>query len=199
MPSSRPLQIQTAYHRRNIMDQSSSDPMFLTLPQIAGWQIETAPASAGEVIADLPALQRGAVWKVRQIEEVWDSIMRGFPIGAFTISLPDAALGRQDFKHQPPVLSRKPATHLLLDGQQRATAIALAFDAIWLRKDNQAKGALWIDISAPPKENERQFVFRVLTRAHPWGYSRTNPGDRLGSGAIRASLRGFQTVAGARK
>lgn len=174
----------------------SSDPKFLTLPQIAGWQIDTSPACAGEITADLPALQRGAIWNVRQIEELWDSILRGFPIGAFTISPPDTALGRQDFKFQTPGSSSRAASHLLLDGQQRATAIALAFDAIWLREDREAKAALWIDISAPPIDHERKFIFRALTRAHPWGYSRTNPGDRLGSAAIRAALRCFQFVSG---
>lgn len=188
---------------RQIMDYAgdtvgtfSSDPKFLTLPQIAGWQIDTSPACAGEIMADLPALQRGAIWNVRQIEELWDSILRGFPIGAFTISPPDAALGRQDFKHQTPGFSQKAATHLLLDGQQRATAIALAFDSIWMRQDCMAKGALWIDISEPPKDHERRYIFRALTRAHPWGYSRNNPGDRLGSATIRAALRCFQLVVG---
>ena len=176
------------------MTASPSDPVFLTLPEIAGWQIETSPAIVGATTADLPALQRGAIWRVRQIEELWDSILRGFPIGAFTISPPEASLGRQEFKFQSPKSRRKPATHLLLDGQQRATAIALAFDATCYRRDSEAKAALWIDISAPPKGNERQFIFRVLTRAHPWGYSRTNPGDRLGSSAIRAAIRCFRTV-----
>ncbi|TCJ41274.1 DUF262 domain-containing protein [Parafrankia sp. BMG5.11] len=182
------------------MVASSSDPKFLTLAQIAGWQIATPPAVRGDVVADLPALQRGAIWRVRQIEELWDSILRGFPIGAFTISPPDAALGRQNFKYQSAILDRRAATHLLLDGQQRATAIALGFDAIWARQDSEAKGALWIDISEPPKENDRQFILRVLTRSHPWGYSKTNPGERLGSAAIRAALRCFEIVlGGARK
>ncbi|WP_031599584.1 DUF262 domain-containing protein [Ferrovum myxofaciens] len=55
----------------------------LTLPEIAAWQIAYPPAKVGPIVATLPALQRGAVWKVKQIEELWDSILRRFPIGAF--------------------------------------------------------------------------------------------------------------------
>ena len=178
------------------MNSCSSRPKFLTLQEIAGWQIESAPAKSGEVMADLPALQRGSVWKVRQIEELWDSLLRGFPIGAFTVSPPEPALGRQNFKLQQEYTARDRVTHLLLDGQQRATTIALGFDDIWSRKDHEAKSALWLDISSAPAESEREFVFRVLTRAHPWGYSRTNPGDRLSSTAIRAALRNLQIVIG---
>lgn len=196
MPLDTEILRQTTDYAGVTVGAFSSDPKFLTLPQIAGWQIDTTPACVGEIVADLPALQRGAVWNVRQIEELWDSILRGFPIGAFTISPPDAALGRQDFKHQTPAFSQRTATHLLLDGQQRATAIALAFDSIWMRPDYTAKGALWIDISEPPKDHERRYIFRALTRAHPWGYSRNNPGDRIGSASIRAALRCFQLVVG---
>ena len=31
----------------------------------------------------IPDLQRGLVWKPRQMELLWDSILRGFPIGSF--------------------------------------------------------------------------------------------------------------------
>ena len=31
----------------------------------------------------LPALQRGAVWRAHQVEEIWNSLLRGFPIGSF--------------------------------------------------------------------------------------------------------------------
>lgn len=121
MPLQTEILRQTTDYAGGTVGAFSSDPKFLTLPQIAGWQIDTKPACVGEIVADLPALQRSAVWNVRQIEELWDSILRGFPIGAFTISPPDAALGRQDFKHQTPEFSQRTATHLLLDGQQRVT------------------------------------------------------------------------------
>lgn len=56
----------------------------------------------------LPNVQRGFVWKPWQIENLWDSLMRRFPVGSF-------------------VGVEKDGKTELLDGQQRATAIALAF------------------------------------------------------------------------
>ena len=38
----------------------------------------------------IPELQRGLVWKPAQVELLWDSILRGFPIGSFLLSdIPD--------------------------------------------------------------------------------------------------------------
>lgn len=54
----------------------------LSLRDIAAWQIEGIFDSNEKAVADLPALQRSAVWKVQQIEELWDSVLRGFPIYA---------------------------------------------------------------------------------------------------------------------
>ena len=59
----------------------------LSLPDVASWQVDgiESPLSAA-----LPALQRGAVWKPAQTERLWDSLMRGFPIGSFLLSEYDA-------------------------------------------------------------------------------------------------------------
>lgn len=168
--------------------------MLLELPEIAGWQIVHPPARYGHVIADLPALQRGAVWKVMQIEELWDSIVRTFPIGSFILSPPNGNLLRQTFKYQGTNKLRQQGTHLLLDGQQRANAIALAFDDIWSMRNDTAIGALWVDLAIPPDNRQVEFVFRVLTRSHPWGYRRDNPEEILSSSAIRSALCAYQAV-----
>ena len=102
----------------------------LTLAEIAAWQIaddrlvQTGPADAA-IVAGLPALQRGAVWKTQQVEEVWDSLVQGFPVGAFLVSPVNDAkrLGSAALKYQEDGIPEN--THYLLDGQQRATAIAL--------------------------------------------------------------------------
>ena len=169
----------------------------LSLRDIAAWQIDELLAPHEKTImADLPALQRGAVWKVQQIEELWDSVLRGFPIGAFILSPPNAALLRQDFKLQKASAdpARRKHSHLLLDGQQRATAIALAFDDIWQRQDEGAKAALWVDLGPPPSERQVAYAFRVVTRAHPWGYRLSNPQDILSVSAIRAALAAWQAA-----
>lgn len=166
----------------------------LTLAQIAAWQVSHPPATAGGVVAALPALQRGAIWKVKQIEELWDSILRRFPIGSFVIAPPDEKRGRQQFKLANGHEDLPDPTHLLLDGQQRATGIALGFDDVW-RPDRDAtkvKSAFWIDLAEAPASRDATFAFRVITRAHPWGYNRINPEDRLSERQIRAAIKAFQ-------
>ena len=146
------------------------------------------------MMAALPALQRGAVWKVRQIEELWDSMLREFPVGSFIVSPYDAQRGLQKARHQQEGVPA--ATHHLLDGQQRATGIALGFADVW--QDgfpvDQVRAACWIDLDAPPESRDVEFVLRVQTRAHPWGYGRANPDARLPQQRIRAAIKAFQAA-----
>ena len=64
----------------------------LSLSDVGCWQLpELTRDNLGsyhkpEVLAGLPSLQRGAVWRPNQIELLWDSILRGFPIGSLVVS-----------------------------------------------------------------------------------------------------------------
>ena len=104
-------------------------------------------------IMDIPNIQRGLVWKPRQIELLWDSILRGFPIGTFTIvkSIEEATGAQWE----------------LVDGQQRLNAIQAAFDKI----EKNSSCIVWFDLD--PDKNwalDRKYYVRVTTTAHPWGY-----------------------------
>ena len=60
----------------------------LTLQQIAAWQFPDLVghnANALPLLAGIPSLQRGAVWNPGQVELLWDSIFRGFPVGSFVV------------------------------------------------------------------------------------------------------------------
>lgn len=166
----------------------------LTLAEIAAWQIAHPPAKPGSIVAALPALQRGAVWKVKQIEDLWDSILRRFPIGSFVIAPPDPALKYQDFKLKPNQGGLPVPTHLLLDGQQRATGIALGLYDIWGHDIEDAKSSLWLDLATPPDSRDAEFIFRAVTRAHPWGYRRVDPDETLSAHQIRVALQAFRAV-----
>ena len=74
-----------------------------TLKQISEWNKE-----GSDVI--LPDIQRGLVWTPQQIAFLWDSMLRGFPIGGFVFS------------------ENADNTYYLLDGQQRWNAISLGFN-----------------------------------------------------------------------
>ena len=113
----------------------------------------------------LPVVQRGFVWKASQIECLWDSIFRGYPIGSM-------------------MLSRTGNKLLLLDGQQRSTAISLGFYNPWENTNNSIGNAknlpvVWIDVKPKEKTDTYEFAFRVVTRSHPWGYQMRNNALRL--------------------
>lgn len=84
-----------------------------SLKEIAGWQLNKCNCKV-----ELPTLQRGFVWKPKQIEDLWDSLLRGFPIGSFLLS------------------KTKDNNYHLMDGQQRATAIFLGFFNPYLDSSN---------------------------------------------------------------
>lgn len=76
----------------------------LKLDKIAKWQLLSQ-----ETMVSLPTMQRGFVWNSKKIEDLWDSLLREYPIGSFLL------------------VRRKNDGFWLMDGQQRATAIALGF------------------------------------------------------------------------
>lgn len=148
------------------------EPIKLSLKDIAAWGTKEQPANYERSVG-IPALQRGLVWKPKQIELLWDSLMRGIPIGSFVVC--------EYIENQRRSESNKSRYHLL-DGQQRANAIQLGFDDFSTSGKNSI---LWIDIDPAdlPKESSRNFLFRVTTLAHPWGYTKSD-----GEGYLKASI-----------
>lgn len=99
----------------------------------------------------IPSVQRGKVWNAARIEALWDSIFRNIPIGALSVRK-----RKQDV-----------TAYDLLDGQQRATAIALGYDNF---PDDSRKydSILWIDMK---KKDDGRYEFHVTTASQPWGYA----------------------------
>ena len=123
-------------------NMESVKPSNYTLIKIAEW-IEKDTVS-------LPTVQRGFVWKPSQIENLWDSLLRGYPVGAFVLS----------------PMRDNPDKFEMLDGQQRATAICLGFGKDTFR-DSQDKIKIFIDLEKPKTDDNRKYIFRVITRSHP--------------------------------
>lgn len=137
-----------------------------TLKDIAEWAINKE--------IDIPALQRGLVWKPRQVELLWDSILRGFPIGSFLLS-------------KSSVTGDNKAQFYLMDGQQRLNAIALGYHTI-----KEPNAVLWLDIN--PDESwttTRRFWIKVTTTAHPWGYLNNDECQVLTAEQKREALKKF--------
>ena len=109
----------------------------------------------------LPTVQRGFVWKPYQIENLWDSLLRGYPVGSIVLS---PKIDKSGFE--------------ILDGQQRLSSICLGMynpdspgssDVFKTSYDNIR---VFIDLAKPDSDDNRKYIFRIVTRSHPWGYNR---------------------------
>lgn len=156
--------LELEYLIKQIEDIQNIQPKSYSLREISKWQLE----ETSEI--KLPSLQRGFVWKANQIETLWDSILRGYPIGAVMMSVDSENNDR-----------------FLLDGQQRSTSIALGFldpfdstenHHFFSLKDNAP--TIWIDL-LPLKATQNQvYNIKVLTKSHPWGYKSQRDGNGNG-------------------
>ena len=166
-----------------------NSPVTLSLSEVASWQFKELAANKPEIIAGIPSLQRGAVWSARQVELVWDSILRGFPIGALVVCKKLPEQGTRSGIHGSG-WPEEDVQHHLLDGQQRCNAIALGFvDATKASGADVVPATLWIDLSPDLlKGSTRQFLLRMLTTAHPWGYTADDTADFIGVAAIRQAV-----------
>ncbi len=115
-------------------------------------QIGACDFKADNSLLTIPNLQRGAVWRARQVELLWDSLLQGFPIGTITVLSNETK--------ESGVYSGQ-----LVDGLQRVGAIIAGFRDPSPLDDT----IVWID--AQSREfTDRQYAIRVTNRAHPWGY-----------------------------
>jgi hypothetical protein len=121
----------------------------------------------------IPALQRGLVWKPRQVELLWDSILRYFPIGSLMLSE-----NAEDSHVKSPFY--------LIDGQQRFNAIALGYNAY---ESSKMTSIVWFDLNPAPNPNStRKYWVKLTTKSHPWGYKNDDECSTLTAGKRRDAL-----------
>lgn len=136
----------------------------------------------------LPALQREFVWKPEQIERLFDSIMKGYPIGSFLFwNVQNESINKYEFynilkeyhqrdaRHNTKInISHKDSVTAILDGQQRITSIYIALKGTysykikgaWKNNDNAYPSRqLYLNIVSPNLDTNKdvQFDFRFLT------------------------------------
>ena len=120
----------------------------------------------------LPMLQRGSVWKPSQIIDLWDSVLRGFPIGSLMVSRYTGPAVAFDTKKRTEVRDAVAVT----DGQQRALALTVA----WPRPPSfQNDQFLWIDLSDNKPLAGREWVLRLTTKNQPFGTAQDNPDGKI--------------------
>lgn len=142
----------------------------------------------GEIQANryvLPAIQREFIWSADQIEKLFDSLMRDYPIGSFLFwSIDPQNLDsfqfyrfmdryhQRDHKHNEPIdLVTNHNTIAVLDGQQRLTALNIglrgwyAHKLPWYRwsSDNAfPKQRLYLNLMGPAEDLEFDYEFKML-------------------------------------
>lgn len=140
----------------------------------------------------LPAIQRKFVWSSDQIEVLFDSIMRGYPINSFMFwEVKESKIKnefkfyqflteyRQFFKEDNPDIDTKSYKDFkaVIDGQQRLTSLYIGLKGSYAYKlprkwwydneENIPTRHLYLNIANPlPDENERQMIydFQFLTK-----------------------------------
>lgn len=138
----------------------------------------------------LPAIQREYVWKPRQVVALFDSIMRGYPIGGFLSWKVEPATAQEfrfydflssfnelDQRHNPEltVPPNQPAV-AVLDGQQRLTSLNIGLRGTYAVKnkyawrgirENYPARTLHVSLRGPASENAAGLMYdlRFLSEA----------------------------------
>lgn len=137
----------------------------------------------------LPGIQREFVWSHEQVERLFDSLLRGYPISSFLFwRVEGEAKGLHDFYRFLRIYRQKYKTHneevdarsfndfyAVLDGQQRLTALYIGLRGSYAYKrarvwdaDNEhayPTRKLHLDLQKPveTEEDGREYNFRFLT------------------------------------
>jgi len=136
----------------------------------------------------LPAIQREFVWNTSQIERLFDSLMRDYPIGSFLFwrlekeKVQDYQFyhfitnyHQRDVKHNPKAdIKGENDIIAILDGQQRLTALYIglkgtyAYKTPWKQLRNDAafpKRELYLNLLKESDNSDLEYDFRFLTEA----------------------------------
>ena len=137
----------------------------------------------------LPAIQREFVWKPNQITALFDSLMRGYPIGTFLFwKVDEDRFGdfksyefldhyhERDRRYNPPTtIVNKKRVIAILDGQQRLTALNIGLRGSYAWKIKYGRWAddlsfpkrkLYLNLLSPAETRtdiELKYDFRFLT------------------------------------
>ena len=127
---------------------------------------DNIPSKVGDLLSDvrngkvgLPDLQRPFVWKDSKARDLLDSMLKGYPIGYIMLwqSPEDYAtvnhIGTNDKAYIQP-------DYLVIDGQQRLTALLAAISGIKVKDNNYAERQIRIAFNPLTRE------FAVWTEAY---------------------------------
>ena len=100
------------------------------------------PSTVGDLLTDvkngrigLPDLQRPFVWKDNKVRDLFDSMMKGFPIGFIMLWESPADYDRTSRIGNNEKVYKEP-DDLVIDGQQRLTALLAAMEGVKIKDKN---------------------------------------------------------------
>lgn len=131
---------------------------------------DSVPPRTDRPIVALPPMQRTAVWRPKQVVDLWDSLVRGLPIGIFYL-----VEHSHDRRNIVTLTGETKEANLpgfdLLDGQQRVRALLVGVTGF-----PHDKRCLWVDLGAD--EADQRPCLRITSKAQPFGYD-ARTGNKL--------------------
>lgn len=159
----------------------------MPLPEYLAWANGKGPYCKKLL---LPPIQRSFVWKPKQIVDLWDSLLRGMPIGSLMLS----KLSEGQLADTVTTKGRETNTVSgedmgLLDGQQRTLAMLIGYPYA-----EQSGYCLWIDLAENGHAGS-PFSLRLTTNAQPFGFERTAHG-KLSRGERKTAREAYDKLHG---
>jgi hypothetical protein len=140
---------------------------------IAKWLNYAAGCDASVFVA-LPLIQRGSVWKPKQIIDLWDTLLRGMPLGSLIYSPMGAGINVRKIGENNMIPTPESGTIGLIDGQQRTLAMLIA----WSEAGKNMDRRIWVDF-ADKAGDEHLFRLHVTTKNQPFGFQKASPNTKL--------------------
>src|SRR5262249_11517310 len=113
-------------------------------------------------------------WGPRQVLDLWDSALRGLPLG--TLFLVPRSNGIAHGLGAGASNKMVGAGWDLLDGQQRTRSLLLGLRGPELKEGLQDKRCIWIDLMGKPQAH--RFSLHLTSESQPFGYQSEN-GQKL--------------------
>lgn len=133
----------------------------------------------------LPMIQRGSVWAPHKVLDLWDTLLRGMPIGAMMASVTKEGEEIRGIGEKS-TTQAKSGDIALIDGQQRTLSMLAGWPEGLITPLRPV--AIWVDLVDTP---QGEYLFRLwaTTKAQPFGYARASRGGQSLSKLKREELR----------
>lgn len=138
------------------------------------------------VFVALPLIQRGSVWKPKQIIDLWDTLLRGMPLGSLMFSRMPEGIEVRKIGENNMILTPESGAIGLIDGQQRTLAMLIA----WSEAGEKMDRRIWVDF-ADKSGDEHLFRLHVTTKNQPFGFLKASPNAKLALGDRRNARTAF--------